>query len=316
MAASGLVPPFAWYGGKRRWVNDVWARFGRVDVYSEPFAGSAAMLLGSPYIAPSEIINDSSGFIANLWRAIRADPYAVARYADYPSYHHDLYANQIWLINWANENSQRLMTDRHFYDAEAAGLWVWGINIFIGNSQWCMGTTEKPMRELRPIVNPRGGLGVSAQSRRFGAMPIGEGDRLFAWFYDLAQRLARVVTLNRDWTSAVTPGILHGVSLEDNTLDCAIFLDPPYRTETGRSLMYQSDMDGKSEDVAWESYEWAVAHGHAYKIAYCSQVNDFPIPPNWESLTRSLGQAREGAIDQIIFSPRCSVAPQQGNLDI
>ena len=45
-----------------------------VDNYVEPFAGSAAMLLGAPEGNRVETINDFDGFVANFWRAIAHDP--------------------------------------------------------------------------------------------------------------------------------------------------------------------------------------------------------------------------------------------------
>lgn len=46
--AGTLAAPFPWFGGKSLACADVWAAFGDVDNYVEPFAGSAAMLLGAP----------------------------------------------------------------------------------------------------------------------------------------------------------------------------------------------------------------------------------------------------------------------------
>ena len=46
--AGTLAAPFPWFGGKALACETVWAAFGQVDNYVEPFAGSAAMLLGAP----------------------------------------------------------------------------------------------------------------------------------------------------------------------------------------------------------------------------------------------------------------------------
>lgn len=40
--------PFPWFGGKSRAADLVWARFGNVPNYVEPFAGSLAVLLARP----------------------------------------------------------------------------------------------------------------------------------------------------------------------------------------------------------------------------------------------------------------------------
>jgi site-specific DNA-adenine methylase len=46
--AGTLAAPFPWFGGKANACETVWQAFGAVDNYVEPFAGSAAMLLGAP----------------------------------------------------------------------------------------------------------------------------------------------------------------------------------------------------------------------------------------------------------------------------
>lgn len=521
LVGGKLTAPFVWHGGKRRWAEDVWARFGEVEVYSEPFAATAAMLLGSPRMSPREIICDIYGFIPNFWRAVRADPHTVARWADKPTFHHDLYATHIWLLNWGREFGQRLMVDLDFYDAKAAGLWVWGVNLWIGGG-WCAdvgdgelsmdaiprfdiatggvgtavqrkvvpsppspqptdriphvsptgsgsGTTaqrrgipsplppdkipalqaqtsagwgtqvhrrnipnplptdkrphagptgggsgtaaqrrdipaplptdsipkvsnrtggggvsaqrENPPQPLPPDSSPsvadrRGGRGVEAQrltvpqpkpirdsipilgpvagygrgtmptwanvplaqdpancaacgasgicptcggghffgAQHFGKMPIGEGERLFNWFYALAERLAKVVVLNRDWRSAVTPTVLQHTDTAPKP-EVAVFLDPPYTLRSGRSdTLYQSDVDGESDDAAAAAYAWAVAHGDLYRIAYAMHVvdgePDFPVPEGWEARVKSFSRGRDGAQDLMIFSPRCGQPPK------
>ena len=92
-----LVAPIPWYGGKRNWAPLIWERFGKVDGYFEPFAGSLAVLLGCPYVPRREVVCDMSPHIANFWRAMRDDPHAVAKAADYPTIHHDLIARHRYL---------------------------------------------------------------------------------------------------------------------------------------------------------------------------------------------------------------------------
>lgn len=43
-----LKAPFPWFGGKSRAADLVWSRFGDVQNYVEPFAGSLAVLLARP----------------------------------------------------------------------------------------------------------------------------------------------------------------------------------------------------------------------------------------------------------------------------
>ena len=88
-----LKAPFPYYGGKRLSADTVWRKFGNVDGYIDPFAGSLAVLLRNPWgPAGRELIGDFSPYIANFWCSVKADPDAVAYHADYPTCHLDLRA--------------------------------------------------------------------------------------------------------------------------------------------------------------------------------------------------------------------------------
>ena len=82
MVTGALAAPFPYFGGKSLACEQVWAAFGDVKNYVEPFCGSAAMLLGAPEGKRVETINDYDGFVSNFWRAIAYDPEIVAHYAD------------------------------------------------------------------------------------------------------------------------------------------------------------------------------------------------------------------------------------------
>ena len=108
----------------------IWERLGNPTVYVEPFAGSLACLLARPTGGGArEIVCDLDGGIANFWRAVEADPDAVAYWADHPSIHQDLTARHKWLKAWFAENSHVMSEDPFFYDAQVAGFWVWGISL-------------------------------------------------------------------------------------------------------------------------------------------------------------------------------------------
>ena len=83
--ADAIKAPFPWFGGKSRVAPLVWERFGDVPNYIEPFAGSLAVLLGRPHDARTETVNDLDCYLANFWRALVAEPDAVADYADWPA---------------------------------------------------------------------------------------------------------------------------------------------------------------------------------------------------------------------------------------
>ena len=80
--------PFPYVGGKSRIAARVWAEFGDVYSYLEPFCGSAAVLLNRPetHARHREVIGDRNGYVINALRAIQQDSsVATARHAWHPS---------------------------------------------------------------------------------------------------------------------------------------------------------------------------------------------------------------------------------------
>ena len=138
-----LRAPFPWFGGKRRVADIVWARFGDVPTYNEPFAGSLAVLLGRPSAPRVETVNDLDCYLANFWRALQHDPDAVAYYADSTVNETDLHARHQWLVKVARSTVEQLAVDPDCYDAKIAGWWVWGQCLWIG-SGWCQSPTNSP----------------------------------------------------------------------------------------------------------------------------------------------------------------------------
>lgn len=130
-----LKSPFPYFGGKSRITDLVWERFATVDNYVEPFFGSGALLLGCPWPGHTETVNDADGLLANFFRALQLDPDAVAYYADWPVNEADLHARHRWLVD-RRSLVEELMQDPDWYDARAAGWWVWGISQWIGTG-WC-----------------------------------------------------------------------------------------------------------------------------------------------------------------------------------
>ena len=144
------------------------------------------------------------------------------------------------------------------------------------------GRGVQAQRDQRPHVNPTmGGQGIQAQG----------GNDLLPWFYALAERLKRVVTLNRSWESAVTPSLLSDTATTGDKRR-AIFMDPPYLTDDRNDSIYQSDKDGTSDDVARASWEWSVEHGEKYMIAYACHDGDFDLPDGWDKETLSFAGVR------------------------
>lgn len=160
-----LRSPYPWFGGKSRVADLVWPRFGNVPNYIEPFFGSGAMLLNRPEAWPPrvETVNDLDCYIANFWRAIQADPEAVAFYADQPVNEADLHARHRWLVESTRKRIRKIKTKPDYYCARTAGWWVWGQCLWIG-SGWCASDrrrrNEYPARqEKRPNLANGNGLG-------------------------------------------------------------------------------------------------------------------------------------------------------------
>ena len=154
-----LRAPFPWFGGKSRAAHLVWAAFGDVPNFVEPFAGSLAVLLGRPTPARIETVNDLDCWIANFWRAVTAAPDLVAHHADWPVNEADLHAWHRWLMGIGSAKCrgqhrifvERMKRDPFYFDARRAGKWLWGICQWIG-SGWC----SQPENSSRPHLKTAG----------------------------------------------------------------------------------------------------------------------------------------------------------------
>lgn len=142
MTTVPLTAPFPYFGGKRTVAAEVWARFGDVPNYIEPFCGTAAVLLARPEVdgMRTETINDANCFVANFWRATACDVDLVAHHADNPINEADLHARHRWLMigQAAEDFIHNMKTDPDYYDPKVAGWWVWGQSSWIGGG-WCAG---------------------------------------------------------------------------------------------------------------------------------------------------------------------------------
>jgi DNA adenine methylase len=311
-----LVAPFPWFGCKRVVADEVWSRLGNVTNYVEPFFGSGAVLLARPHQGKTETCNDKDRFVANFWRAARADPEAVAAWIDWPVNEADLTARHLWLLNEGAARIARCDGDPDFYDAQVAGWWCWGACAWIGGG-WCSGNgpwwwdgEAWANRQLPHMGNA--GQGVN---RKLPHMGNGRG-AVLAWIEALAERLRRVRVACGDWSRVCGPSVTHRHGLT------GVFLDPPYSDTAGRTAdIYATD----SLTVAHDAREWAIAEGQnpLMRIAFCGYEGEHVFPSDWTawawkahggfgSQGDGKGRANSGR-ERIWFSPHC-LAPDQGDM--
>src|SRR5574340_1168201 len=274
-----LPPAFPYYGGKSRIAPAIWERFGTVDRYIEPFAGSLAVLFARPEpFRGREIVNDVDGLLVNTWRALAADPEAVARWVDWPRTESDLHARHAWLVGQRERLTARLEGDPDWYDAKAAGWWLWGISLWIGGG-WCAGTGSWGV-----VAGELVGVGAGGRvSRKRLFLDQGKGvhrgdraESLVALFRAYAERLRDVDILAGDWRRAVTGAVL-GATRQT----CAVYLDPPYAETAGRTTgLYAQDSLAVAHDVR----TWALEAGSdpRLRIALSGYEGEHAMPVEWE----------------------------------
>jgi site-specific DNA-adenine methylase len=300
--------PFPYYGGKYTIVDELNRRFGDVDVRIDPFCGSAAWILASPPVK-TEIINDLYADVVNAYRAIRADPDAVAHYCDYPVSELDRLA-RIWTLRETlPERAARCAADPNWYDARAAGYYLYTVSTDIKAQPYKRGpwVVENGKLVKRSGVN---GMtkSVPKQVKPFGTSKVRYA-ALVVWFRQIAERLRGVVILCGDWLRAVStfPSGKYGAT--------AILIDPPY-PEYGQRL-YATDAQSS---VWFDAARWAVANGDnpLVRIAVCgywSPETDAVFPSDWArfrwTTQGGFGNLRKRGANEnrfrecVWFSPHC-----------
>ena len=327
-----LSAPFPYFGGKKRIAAEAWAAFGDVQNYVEPFAGSLAVLLARPEgWTGIETVNDKDGFVANFWRALAADPEAIAHWADWPVNENDQHARHAWLVQRRETLTAQLEGDPEYYDAKIAGWWVWGINCWIGGG-WCSGDGPWRVDEHRQLVRDPGhpelgvkrklvhlgdaGQGIHRQLVHLG--DAGQGvhrklvqddgaSGLLVWCQALAARLRYVRVCCGDWARICgpTPTVQHGLT--------GVLLDPPYDEVIRDGALYATETVGIAKDVA----AWAREHGDdpLLRIVLCGYEGEHDMPSSWRIIEwkapggyGSQGQerGRENAHrERLWLSPHC-----------
>ena len=326
MSKQPIKAPFPYFGGKSRIATAVWERLGDVPSYVEPFFGSGAVLLARPHAPRIETVNDADGLLANFWRAMVHAPEEVARWADWPVNEADLHARHLWLVGQRERLTERLMADPDFFDAKAAGWWVWGASCWIG-SGWCsgrgpwgavdgvfthLGTAGQGVNRQMPRLFA--GRGVNRQPPHLGSA----GQGVAAALMPVAERMRRVRVVCGDWSRLLGDSVLFptgrasGGGLSAAGALCGVMLDPPYRS--ANAIEYGG---GGVDHAAIEA--WCRDNGDRpqLRIALCGYEGEYDLP-GWSVMAwkahggfGNQGQGRgrkNSAKERIWFSPHCLAA--------
>ena len=297
----------------------IWERLGDVPNYVEPFFGSGAVLLGRPNEPHVETVNDLNAWLANFWRAVRADPEAVAYHADYPVSELDLHARGKWLFYRGDyaEFVEKVRDDPDYYCAKSAGWWAWGQSCWIGS-----GWGRKDGDDSTPIQRPhlKGGAGLVVRreethksrphlKRNQGISRERVSESLLNYILSLSERTKFVRVCCGDWKRVVNDSVHDGHSLT------GWVLDPPYG-HLGRVDCYANE----SRTVARECLEWCLTAGEnpSYRIALCGYAGEHEAledkgwsveawkAPGGMANTRQGDEINEnGALERIWYSPAC-----------
>lgn len=248
------IPPFPYVGSKAGAAAHVWDYIGNVDMYIEPFAGSAVVLLWRPHKPTIEIINDADGHVCNVWRSIRRWPDKVAAVLARPLSEIDLFAM------WERLNTVKLVeplkADLDFCEPEVAGLWVAGANLSVGRP-WCS-------KKQKPRLN----LG-----RKEWFFQDRSDAEIAEYLERVASRLRHVVMYCGSWERAVSRTGLYTTRKHGSV---GIFLDPPYITDNNARAknLYAKDSGTVARDVG----EWCRAHGKQYRIVLAGYADHYKLP--------------------------------------
>ena len=285
-----IAAPFPYFGGKRRAASLIWAELGDPSGYVEPFAGSAAVLLARPDFEGRrvETINDSDGWLVNVWRAIQFAPTEVARHAAGPVTEIDYHARLAWLqerrtpelVSW-------LEGDPEAYDAKAAGWWLYVAACGIGDP-WGAGpwrVIDGHLTDTRKLPH----LGDAGRGVNRALPHLGDaGQGLVDYMHALADRLRRVRITCGDWGRVLKPSVTRAKAGGDGAL--AVLLDPPYATSGD---LYAGTTD---TSVAEQVRAWCITAPGDLRIVLCgyeSEHDELRPPPTG---CRSTATATSSAI--------------------
>jgi hypothetical protein len=292
--------------------HEVWSAIGDVAHYIEPFFGSGAVLLKRPRFKAqdhTETCCDKDGHLANVWRALQADPDGVAKVCDWPVNHADLIARKKRLVENNESLIEKLCADDAYYDTKIAGYWIWAASCWIGHGLTCP--------NQRPHLSDAG-IGVHAKGKipHLGNAGMGVQEpynaNLYVWFRELSERLRYVRVVCGDWSRVC------GGDWQSKLGTVGVFFDPPYGEAANRCEGLYGEHD--SLTVADDVRDWCLARGnrrdHRIVLAGYYAEHESLLSHGWRvhRWSASGGYANLGGNDSpsanrhneaLFFSPHC-----------
>jgi len=136
-----LLPPFTYFGGKRRAAGEVWRRFGAdIANYKEVFSGGLSNLLARPIFDMrnlqiyQEQANDSNLFLINFWRTVQHKKgiKKLIKLMNFPAHEFELLGRREEMLRRALDLRNKMSYDIG-HDAKLAAYWLYIQRQWIGN---------------------------------------------------------------------------------------------------------------------------------------------------------------------------------------
>jgi len=272
-----IRPAAKWHGGKWRlakWIISFMPQ--KHDVYVEPFAGSAAVLLNKPR-SLIEVYNDMDLQVFNYFVILRNFPEALIRNIKLTPFH-----SEEWAFSWDTDDLDVITpieNARRFYIRSF-------MSIMGPTATWGNGFR-------RQKVYSRGKSGKS--SMKPAAISFSETSHL----YTIADRLRGVTFENIDAIACM--------SLYDSP-DTLMYIDPPYLETTRQHKLdhaYAHEMLDEGVHISFLSQILEAASMSLISHYKCELYDDMLLPKGWECFEKEARTNGGGkTLEAIYLNPK------------
>lgn len=312
-----LEAPFMYYGIKNRIAPTVWELLGDVKRYSEPFAGSLAVLLNRPewHTGYTETVNDKDGWLVNAWRSIKLSPKETAELCLNPVSAIDYRAQQAWLQEKREDFVPWLEGHPEHHDPKLAAWWLnvqsTSVNMPFKQGKWHRVDGKLRATQKSPLGIDRTTIHQSSTGKGINRGSLLNGNKkqnLEQWFNALSERLLRVRITNSDYMSQLTKATL---ITDVNPSRVGLYLDPPYDGYTDRYAINR----GKTPTISADLDEWLtteavpwIEQGLRVIISGYGTEHDGLLDHGWGKLimfktANTQANNRDDKVDSLWFSP-------------